>query len=153
MEFKVNFYTDGSQYVAEIYERPIGFAHLMTAREIAGCNFSASKMQDFIRQFKTDPNIDIEESIAKRSGLFLETWNIRVYCERGVFNEFVEEFGIIERENEGAVISAKFEYRLNSDKVLQAWEAKGFPTHWKKERLTTIAQSDERNTEDDEDNE
>lgn len=71
-------------------------------------------------------SIELDEQIARRSGVFLETGTVTVFLKESLFfNEFV-----LTKFKNASDNTMSVYYKLDEAKILAAWEQAGFPLSW-----------------------
>ena len=132
MEFSVKFYCSEG-YLVEKPSRCIGTDKLTEVRNILGVNVPIELVSDCICSTHINPEtIKVSESLAFESGVFGHSCVIEVdVTTPNGFVQFTEIITQVKRDPEtDAILEVSFKHELNKLKVLEAWEAAGFPTEW-----------------------
>lgn len=132
MKFVINYYSVYSEYVINRKETTPGIKVLDAMRNAAGCDLPLDRIDDTIEAIKIPKiKIEISEETARKSGRFEETGYVEVWAE-SVLNNYLEPEFAFERDSKTNEIKrGTIKLKLNKEKVIEAWEARGFPMEWK----------------------
>jgi hypothetical protein len=132
MEFRVYFKATNG-YAVDLENWQVGTRGLGQIRAESGASeLALERIDGYIGARKRDVEITIFEDIARRSKMFEVTNLTTVSCPKGFLNKFTELKTKTERNTQtGEITYAMLIYKPDTEKIIAAWEAAGFPLEWK----------------------
>ena len=132
MRFAITF-VSSPNYLFITESSYIGTDKLTEARKQLGVNVPIEIVKSPIEHYYSKAEeIQVSEVLAFKSEAFSSKCYIRVEVKGDKpFNPFIDLVTVVERDKStDAILNVSFKYELNEDKVLEAWEAAGFPAEW-----------------------
>ena len=132
MEFEVKFYCS-ERYLVQKPSVYVGTNKVKEVRELLGVNVPIELFKGYVSSLHINTETTkVSESLAFESGVFGHSCAIEVdVTTPNGFVQFTEITTHIKRDSQtDAILEISFKYELNKLKVLEAWEAAGFPTEW-----------------------
>ncbi len=136
MEFKVYFTREDKNgfYIGSLVNfdsEPIGLEGVDKIREFLGLNLDLERIEGRTKSFNIGTlRVHLTEKIARKSGLFRKENEVKVRII-GKFDRFCKKTVKFTKDKRtGEVYSAWFEWTLDENALLEAWQKAGFPTEW-----------------------
>lgn len=116
----------------DINNERIGTNWIDRIRAAAGTrNLEVDKIPYQTEELHKSVLIEIQEVVARKSGKYLENYNIIVSVPQGFINQFCHCRIKANRDAEtGTITGVKVYPGLDQDAVLEAWTTAGYPTRW-----------------------
>lgn len=128
MVFKVTFLTKRSFGSAiDVESKDTGTKGVDKIRRDLGLQLPLERIASQIKFLRANPEITIEETIARKSTHFEQTNHITVEVEPEALNRYVKQTLYSERSETGEIYKAGLFNEIDHDRIIQDWEKDGFP--------------------------
>ncbi len=136
MELKVYFVREDDKgfcigSLVKFNSEPIGLDGVDEIRKFLGLDLDLERIEGRTKSFSVGTlRVHLTEKIARDSGLFKQQNEIKVVV-KGKFDRFCKKtIKFSQDKNTGEIHSAWFEWTLDENAILEAWQKAGFPTEW-----------------------